>query len=622
MKTRYLSVLVVLTLIVGSFCGCSMGNAEANAKTLADVSQGGNNQNSKTQIAYEQYYGKLIEEYVLYGLNDDSVNDFPRGIMTCDLIDFDHDGLKELFYVVCRNDYDYTVCVYGVDQKSKNLKRMFEENPGPDGTFMPLKGEKNNYLLVSNFVDEGIQRYQILEYKNNNFENIKTYTKKLEEVLNQEGAPIDWVPTYYTEDSSVGMSEEEFLKDTFQYGITSQDELNSLFNQYCGRDKHSQKSMVKVTSELLGKQIQFDEYGVNQIANELKQNFNEGSWLNAIAVTDLNFDGCPEVIGGEIAPAGALGVSAYQFKDNQLQKLELKIVDTAYFRNLSEFTDSIMKLYVSKEDGSEHIFSVVSNQNTISGISEYSKEGSAIYKTAIAEIRLVDGENGTKVTAYNINGKDVGEEKFYQYTEEWKTKYTATEKLHSDYAFLSPENAFNFKKFMLNYALGLITLPEDLNEELRANEASLKVEILEDKKAVFKLTIPGLQESYLGDLPGSVLASGEYTFAVEFGKYNISLMKWAFSPGKTKQVALTEMQSSLCHKKGDLQGYEYIQQNVPVQKVEESIVWEVDMSNMEGFNFKNINEYRVEIGYPKVECSTLQDEQVVLEFGKREVGAN
>lgn len=630
MKRRGMAVIAISVLILIAFCGCSNG-VKDNVKTLSGSLAMSNSQNSEMKNAYELYYSKLIEEYARYGLYDDSVDGFPRGIMICDLIDFDGDGLKELFYVVCRYDSEYTVCVYGFDKARNNLMSIFEENPGTHGSIMPLKGEKNNYLLSSNFVTGGINdagesesemEYQIWEYKNNNFETIKTYKKISTDLVGINGELLGYESNYYTKGEGRPMVESEFLKDALQYNITSTEQLDLLSSQYSGRDKYPERAMLNVTSELLGRQSIFDEYGVNQIGKAWADYMGNGVLPDVIAVTDLNLDSYPEVIFGETAPSGALGVFACQFKDNQLQELELKIVNTTYFRNLSEFNDFDMKYYISVEDGSEHIFSVRSNENKIYGISEYSKEGSAIYKTAIAEIQLIDGQNGNKLTAYNINGEDVGEEKFYEYIERWKTKYTETEKLHSDYAFISTESGFDFKKFMLNYALGLTTIPDDLNEELRADEASLKVDILDNKKAVFQLTIPGLEEFYLTDLPGSLLGSAEYEFAVKFGEYDVNLVQWAFSPGKTKRGALVDMQSSLSRKKGELQGFEYIQQNVPVKKVEDSIVWELDMSQITDFNFKNINEYTVEIMCPKMTFSSLHDEKKVLTFGKREVVTN
>lgn len=630
MKKRGTGVIAIFVLALIAFCGCSNGTNDS-VKMLSGSSAMGNNQNSEMKNAYELYYSKLIEEYARYGLNDDSGDGFARGIMTCDLVDFDGDGLKELFYVVCRYDSEYTVCVYGFDKARNNLVSIFEENPGTHGSIMPLKGEKNNYLLSSNFVTGGINdagesesemEYQIWEYKNNNFETIKTYKKISADLVGINGELLGYENNFYNEGDNVPMVESEFLKDSLKYNITSTEQFDLLSSQYCGRDKHPEQVMLKVTSELLGRQNNFDEYGVNQIGKECADYLGNEIWPDVIAVTDLNLDSYPEVIVGDTSSSGAHGVIAYQFKDNQLQELELKTVNSRYFRDLDEFNDSDMKHYISNKDGSEHIFSVLSYRDKIYSISEYTKEGSVIYRTLIGEKSLLEDKNGNKVTKFTLNGKDTTEEKFNKFTEEWRTKYKVTDKLHSDYTFLFLNNNFDFQKYMFEYAIGLSTIPDNLNENLRPDEAILNVEVLDDKKAVFKLKIPGLEEFYLTDLPGSPLGSAEYEFAVKFGEYDVSLVQWAFSPGKTKRGALVDMQSSLSRNKGELQGFEYIQQNVPVKKVEESIVWELDMSQITDFNFKNINEYTVEIMCPKMTFSFLHDEQKVLTFGKREVVTN
>ena len=630
MKKKGTTVIAIFVLVLIALCGCSHG-VKDNVKTLSAVKATDTSKNSEMKNAYELYYSKLIEEYARYGLYDDSVDGFPRGIMTCDLIDFDGDGLKELFYVVCRYDSEYTVCVYGFDKERNNLKPIFEENPGTHGSIMPLKGEKNNYLLSSNFVTGGINdagdsesemEYQIWEYKNNNFETIKTYKEVSTELVGINGELLGYENNFYNKGEGTPMGDSEFLKDSLKYNITSTEQLDLLSSQYCGRDNRPEQAMLKVASELLDRENDFNEYGVNQLAKVCADYLGNGVWPEVIAVTDLNLDSYPEVIVGDTSSSGAHGVFAYQFKDNQLQELELKTVNTPYFRDLNEFNDSDMKHYISNEDGSEHIFSVLSYQDKVYSISEYTKEGSVIYRTLIAEKRLEEDENGNKVTKFTLNGEDTNEEKFDKFTEEWKTKYSATEKLHSDNTFLFLNNNFDFQKFMFDYAIGLSTIPDNLNENLRVDEATLNIEVLDDKKAVFKLNIPGLEEFYSTDLPGSLLGSAEYEFAVKFGEYDVSLVQWAFSPGKTKRVALADMQSSISCKKEDSQGYQYIKQNVPAKKVDESIVWEVDMSQIENFNFNNINEYTVEITYPKMAFSSLQDENKIFTFGKREVIAN
>ena len=82
------------------------------------------------------------------------------------------------------------------------------------------------------------------------------------------------------------------------------------------------------------------------------------------------------------------------------------------------------------------------------------------------------------------------------------------------------------------------------------------------------------------------------------------------------------MQSSLSKKRDGTGSYDYIEDGVPVRKEENSIVWELDTSKIGDVNLNNINEYTVEIVYPKKGYPAVQEERKVLEFGKREISSN
>ncbi len=631
MKIRGRALLTILLLGSIIFCGCTkiMGkDTEQSSKILetdsknesqsVETVEDDNNKNKEMKTAYSLYYSKLIEEYVNYGLGEDN----PDGLMTCDLIDFTGDGLKELFYVVCREDSIYTVCVYTYDEKNKRIKSIFEWDPGTHGTIMPLRGQGKNYLLSSNFVGECVNEYSIAEFKDDKFQYVKIYTEELEELVDKNGGPSTWVPSFYIKGSSTEMKDEDFLKDISPYGITSVKDFSLLFSQYCGRGKQAEKSLLKVTSEINDREVNYSEDAVIGIGEKCLNYLGNSTWPDVMAVTDLDLDGDVEVIVGDASSSGAIGILAYQFKENKLQELELKTVNTTYFRNLTEFNDSDMKLYTSNEDGSEHIFSVRSNGDVPYCISEYSKEGLCIYRNLIAEINQTEDEKGNKVTKYILEGKETTEEKYKAFIEKWKSKFSSTNKLHSDNTLVYLENNFDFGKLMFDYAIGLSSVPSNLNENLMAENATLKVEIQDNMKAVFKLTIPGLEERYLTDLPGTEIQSAEYIFRVKFDDYSLDLVNWSFSPGKAKLRNLIDMQSSLSKKREGTDSFDYIKDGVPVRKEENSIVWELDTSIMEGVNLNNINQYTVELLYPKKGYPGVQEESKELEFGKREVSSN
>ena len=135
----------------------------------------------------KSYYYILKELIDCYGETKDiSIN---PGVNYAELIDFNNDGIKELFVIYTKKPYEYYINIFSYDENSHEVKIKYSKNFNSGG-FAYL--ENINFLYLDNIVlininelqtDAGyiegnytIQEYlfdKYYQFKNNSFEELK-----------------------------------------------------------------------------------------------------------------------------------------------------------------------------------------------------------------------------------------------------------------------------------------------------------------------------------------------------------------------------------------------------------------------------------------------------------------